>query len=213
MQFIGSIGLALVALLFGQAAVPISAQESAPAGSYQQTCSQISVKNGNLYAKCQDAKGKTHSAKLRHYEKCGAEIVNRNGSLECSHGASALPAGSYQESCKNAQMKGATLHAVCRSIDGSERAVSLKDANRCSEGVVNLNGVLTCAVNDVIPPGSYMATCKDIRLQGTSLYASCNDGKDRWLKTQLRDANKCSGDISNYHGELRCSPVKHMEKR
>jgi hypothetical protein len=110
-------------------------------------------------------------------------------------------------------MKGTTLHAVCRSADGREMPVSLKDANRCSQGVANLNGVLTCVVNDVIPPGSYMATCKDIRLQGTSLYASCNDGKDRWTKAQLRDAHKCSGDIGNYHGELRCAPIKHMEKR
>ena len=215
MQFIGNIGLVILAAWFGHGAIPTSMQEGAPAGSYQQTCSAVSVKNGNLYAKCQDEKGKAHSAKLARYQKCGAEIVNRNGRLECSHaaGQSALPPGSYQESCKNAQMKGSTLHAVCRSIDGSERPVSLKDANRCAAGVVNLNGVLSCAVNDVIPPGSYMATCKDIRQQGTSLYASCNDGKDRWMKTQLRDANKCWGDISNYHGELRCSPAKHMEKR
>jgi len=209
------IGILLLALLTTmiQEATPAPPQQNLPTGSYQQTCSQVSVKNGNLYAKCQDEKGKAHSAKLSHYEKCGAEIVNRSGSLECSRGQAALPAGPYQESCKNAQMKGGTLHAVCRSNDGSERPVSLKDAARCSEGVVNLNGVLTCAIHDVIPPGSYMATCKDIRLQGTSLYASCNDGKDRWMKTQLRDANRCSGDISNYHGELRCSPVKHMEKR
>ena len=213
MQFIGSIGLAILAALFGQGTIPASSQAGAPAGSYQQTCSDVSVKNGNLYAKCQDEKGKAHATKLSHYEKCGAEIVNRNGSLECSQAQNALPPGSYLESCKNAQMKGGTLHAVCRSIDGSERPVSLKDANRCSEGVVNLNGVLTCAINDVIPPGSYMATCKDIRLQGASPYASCNDGKDRWIKAQLRDAHKCSGDISNQHGELRCIPAKHMEKR
>src|SRR5262249_10169752 len=151
-------------------------------------------------------------------EKCGAAgVVNRNGSLECARAAGnaapSLPPGSYTESCKDIRMKGTSLHAVCRSVDGSERPASLKDANRCSQGVANLNGVLTCVVNDVIPPGSYMATCKDIRLQGTSLYASCNDGKDRWTNTQLRDAQKCAGDISNYHGSLRCVEIKKVERR
>lgn len=206
-------GLTVLVTLFFQEATPSAPQPNIPTGPYQQTCSDISVKNGNLYAKCQDAKGKAHSAKLSRYEKCGSEIVNKNGNLECPSAATSLPSGPYTESCKDIRMKGTTLHAVCKSIDGREMPVSLKDANRCSQGVVNLNGILSCMVNDVIPPGSYMATCKDIRMQGTTLYASCNDGKDHWAKTQLRDAYKCSGDISNYKGGLQCAPIKHMEKR
>lgn len=215
MHLIAIFGLAFLATLLSQEKTPASPQENLPAGSYQQTCADISIKNGNLYAKCQDAKGKAHSAKLSHYERCNGEIVNKKGSLECSHAAPALPAGPYTESCKNQQMKGTTLHAVCRSADGREMPVSLKEANRCSQGVANLNGVLTCVVNEVIPPGSYMATCKDIRVQGTTLYASCNDGsnKDRWIDARMRDAHKCSGDISNYHGELRCAEIKKMERR
>jgi CVNH domain-containing protein len=215
MQPIGAFALAILAGLFCQEPTPSPSPGSAPEGSYQQTCSDISVKNGNLYAKCHDEKGKPHSARLSHYEKCSGEIVNKKGSLECSHAPGALPPGPYAETCKNPQMRGTTLHAVCRSVDGREMPVSLKDANRCSQGVANINGILSCVVNDVIPPGSYMATCKDIRVQGSTLYASCNDSsnKDRWLKTQLRDAHKCSGDITNYHGELRCAEIKKMEKR
>jgi CVNH domain len=190
-----------------------SGQENLPSGSYQQTCSDISIKNGNLYAKCKDEKGKAHSAKLSHYEKCGSEIVNKNGSLECPQAASSLPPGSYTETCRNAHMKGTTLHAVCKSNDGREMPVDLKEANRCSQGVVNMNGILSCAVSDVLPPGSYMATCKDIRLQGTTLHASCNNGKDRWVSAELRDAHKCSGDISNHEGALRCSEIRKMERR
>jgi CVNH domain len=199
-------------------AIRTHAQEALPSGSYQQTCSDVSVKKGNLYAKCKDEKGKPHSAKLEHYERCGSEIVNQNGQLKCSGGSAAAaapgqPSGSYTETCKDIRMKGTTLYAVCRSIDGRERPTSLKDANRCSQGVINLNGILNCAVSDVIPPGSYMATCKDIRLQGTTLLASCNNGKERWLPAQLRDANKCSGDISNHEGVLRCVEVRKMERR
>jgi hypothetical protein len=110
-------------------------------------------------------------------------------------------------------MKGNTLHAVCKSIDGREMPTSLRDANRCSQGVVNLNGVLNCQESDVLPPGSYISTCKDVRLHGTTLYASCNNGKDLWVNAELRDANKCAGDIANQNGTLRCAPFIRMEKR
>jgi len=205
-----------IMLLLGCAAAFSAAQESNPAGSYQQTCSEISVKKGTLYAKCQDAQGKSHSAKLSHFEKC-SDIANKNGKLECAGeekaAAPSQPGGSYTDSCRNIQMKGTTLHAVCKSLDGRELPTSLKDANRCAEGVANINGILNCESSGVLPPGSYIATCKDVKLQGSTLSATCNDGKDRWRDTFLRDANKCNGDIANQNGILRCEPVRNMEKR
>jgi len=205
-----------IMLLLGCAAAFSAAQESNPAGSYQQTCSEISVKKGTLYAKCQDAQGKSHSAKLSHFEKC-SDIANKNGKLECAGeekaAAPSQPGGSYTDSCRNIQMKGTTLHAVCKSLDGRELPTSLKYANRCAEGVANINGILNCESSGVLPPGSYISTCKDVKLQGSTLSATCNDGKDRWRDTFLRDANKCNGDIANQNGTLRCAPVRNMEKR
>jgi hypothetical protein len=205
-----------IMILLGFAARVSAAQDANPAGSYQQTCSDVSVKKGTLYAKCQDAKGKSHSVKLSHYEKC-SDIANKDGKLECAGGEKAAPpsqpTGSYTDSCKSIQMKGTTLHAVCKSLDGREMPTALKDANRCAEGVANINGILNCEVSGVLPPGSYITTCKEVRLQGTTLSASCNDGKDHWRSTSMRDANKCSGDIANQNGTLRCVPVRNMEKR
>jgi len=202
-------------IFLGCAAGFTAAQETNPAGSYQQTCSDISVSRGALYAKCQDTKGKSHSAKLSHYEKC-SDIANKDGKLECAGGSqSAAPsqlAGSYTESCKNIQMKGTTLHAVCKSVDGREMPTTLKDANRCAEGVANINGILNCESSGVLPPGSYIATCKDVKLQGSILTATCNDGKDHWRSTSMRDANKCNGDIANQNGTLRCTAI-NREKR
>jgi hypothetical protein len=193
-----------------------AAQETNPQGSYQQTCSNVSVKKGTLYAMCQDAEGKSHSTKLSHYEKC-SDIANKNGKLECAGGAEAtapaLPAGSYTDSCENVQMKGTTLHAVCKNQDGREMPTSLKDANRCTDGVANVNGILNCAVSGVLPPGSYIATCKDIQLLETTLYATCQEGKGGWRNTGLRDVQKCNGDIANQNGKLRCMPLRNMEKR
>jgi hypothetical protein len=204
-------------IFLGCAAGVNAAQEANPAGSYQRTCSDISVQKATLYAKCQDTQGKSHSAKLSHYEKC-SDIANKNGKLECageSQVAAAPPSqpgGSYTDSCRNIQMKGTTLHAVCKSLDGRELPTSLKDANRCAEGVANINGILNCAVSGVLPPGSYIATCKDVRLQGTTLYATCNDGKDHWLTASLRDVQKCNGDIANQNGALRCTAI-NRERR
>lgn len=205
-----------IAMGFGQAGSAGGPQEGNPPGSYQQTCSDISVRKGNLYAKCQNEKGKAHSSKLTHYEKCGTDIVNKNGSLQCArgeHGAPSQPPGSYTETCKDITMKGTTLHAVCKSLDGRERPTSLKEANRCSEGVANINGILNCVVSGVLPPGSYIASCQDVRMQGTTLYASCKNGKDRFVSAQLRDAHKCTGDIENHEGKLRCTPIKKVERR
>ena len=205
-----------IAIFLGCTAGFSAAQEANPEGSYQQTCSEVSAKKGTLYAKCQDAKGKSHSAKLSHYENC-SDIANKDGKLECSGGTKAAPpsqpAGSYTESCRNIQMKGSSLHAICRSLDGRELPTTLKDASRCAEGVANINGILNCEVSGVLPPGSYIATCRDVRLQGTTLYATCDDGKDHWLSASLRNVEKCNGDIANHNGVLRCDPVRNTEKR
>ncbi len=215
MRRISSLSILAISVFIVHFSVAAAAQTANPPGPYQQTCTDISTKKGNLYAKCQDEKSKTHSAKLSNYEKCGSEIVNKNGKLECAHthAATSLPPGPYKDSCTKIQMKGTTLHAVCKNFDGREIETSLKEANGCSQGVTNLNGFLNCEVSDVLPPGSYLATCKDIRVQGTILYANCNNGKDQWLPAEMRDAHKCTGDIANQEGKLRCTEIKKVERR
>jgi hypothetical protein len=215
MRFTSNLGFGATMLLLGCAVSLRAAQQANPEGTYQQTCSDISVKKETLYAKCQDTKGKSHSAKLSHYEKC-SDIANKDGKLECAGGEKAAapsqPAGSYTDSCRDIQMKGTTLHAICKSVDGHEAPTSLRDADRCAQGVANINGILNCEASEVLPPGSYIATCKDVKLQGTMLSATCNDGKDHWHSTSMRDANKCNGDIANQNGTLRCTAL-NREKR
>ena len=115
----------------------------------------------------------------------------------------APPRGSYMQTCQNIEMRGTTLRAKCQTADGQWSPAELKNANRCSDGVVNVNGILNCQAG-TIPPGSYLSSCKDVRLQGTTLAASCTDAKGKDLSTELRNANQCSGDIANQGGSLRC---------
>ncbi len=115
----------------------------------------------------------------------------------------APPPGPYNETCQNIQMKGSTLHAKCQASDGKYVDAKLNDAQKCSDGVINLNGVLSCQTG-LLPPGSYVTSCTDVRLQGTSLKASCKNSKDKSVATELKNANQCTGDIANKDGALKC---------
>src|ERR1700722_11531502 len=55
-----------------------------------------------------------------------------------------LPQGSWQDSCRNAHMRGSTLSAQCRADDDSWVRSTL-DYGQCSNGQVsNQNGQLIC---------------------------------------------------------------------
>ncbi|HMF91741.1 MAG TPA: CVNH domain-containing protein [Candidatus Angelobacter sp.] len=54
------------------------------------------------------------------------------------------------------------------------------------------------------PPGTYLQTCRDIRMQGDRLYARCQNTRSRWVNTSLDDVYRCTGDISNIDGHLSC---------
>src|ERR1043166_1783573 len=99
MRVSGNPGFLASILFLGCAAGLSAAQQANPAGSYQQTCSDISVDRGTLYAKCQDTKGKSHSANLSRYQGC-SDIANNNGKLECAGREKAAgpgqPAGAFK---------------------------------------------------------------------------------------------------------------------
>jgi hypothetical protein len=117
--------------------------------------------------------------------------------------AQTTPNGPYTATCQDIRMKGTTLHANCQTAEGKMTPATLPNAARCSDGVINLNGVLSCQ-SGTIPPGSYLSTCIDPRVQGTTLRANCKDDKGKDVSTELRNANQCVGDIANTSGALRC---------
>jgi hypothetical protein len=100
-------------------------------------------------------------------------------------------------------MKGSTLHARCQTADGKWADAKLEKANQCSDGVINLNGILSCQTG-LLPPGSYVESCANVRVEGATLKADCRNNKDRLVATELKNANRCTGDIANKDGSLRC---------
>ncbi|WP_437769521.1 hypothetical protein WMF27_07935 [Sorangium sp. So ce281] len=57
---------------------------------------------------------------------------------------------------------------------------------------------------DHAPRGSYLRTCRNIRMDRGTLYARCEDRRGNWHPTRLVDARRCRGDIENRNGQLRC---------
>ena len=55
------------------------------------------------------------------------------------------------------------------------------------------------------PGGSYQQTCRNIGVRGSTLYAECQNTGGGWQSTQLRDYNRCRGEIQNINGNLQCT--------
>jgi hypothetical protein len=116
---------------------------------------------------------------------------------------SAPPPGPYTESCRDIEMRGTTLTATCKASSGKWEKTRLKNADKCSDGVANTDATLVCRTG-LLPPGSYVSTCDNVRLEGTTLKANCNNSKGKAVATELRNANQCTADIANHEGVLKC---------
>ena len=56
-----------------------------------------------------------------------------------------------------------------------------------------------------LPSGSYQQTCRNIGVDGSRLHATCQDGNGNWQTTELSGFQRCSNDIVNDNGTLRCN--------
>ena len=61
-----------------------------------------------------------------------------------SASAQNVPPGTYLRSCGDVYLRGDTLIATCRGMDGSPRRSSLPDVQNCVGDIGNMNGRLTC---------------------------------------------------------------------
>jgi hypothetical protein len=85
--------------------------------------------------------------------------------------ALALPAqaqqmSTYQDSCRQIRVHGATLAADCRRMDGSfnETAIEIR-------GIANIDGNLQ--FSSMVDSSSYQRSCRHIRVTGATLTAVC----------------------------------------
>ena len=69
--------------------------------------------------------------------------------------------------------------------------------------LLSFPGAARAAVMDG-PPGTYLETCRDIRMDGERLVARCQKADSHWRDTTLDDVYRCVGDIANVDGRLVC---------
>jgi hypothetical protein len=140
--------------------------------------------------------------------------------------AQQIPSGSYQQTCRDIGVRGSTLYATCQDTGGGWQSSELRDFQRCSAEIQNINGSLQCNTggyrgggygqggdrgrdgdrgNDRVPRGSYTQTCQNISTSGNTLQASCQKRNGQWRQTSLRNYNRCNGDIANNNGRLQCA--------
>lgn len=211
-----ALAAASASLLFAGAAQAQS--QSIPSGSYRSSCADIraqSVGGGGrlLTARCQTSSGGWRNTSLR-YENCRGDIANNNGNLTCSQsgggGWDRPPNGSYQQSCRNATMRGSTLSAQCQDSRGGWQSSSI-NVNDCrNRDIANINGRLSCTGNGggggaQVPSGSYQQSCRNAYMSGPTLHAQCRDSRGNWQNSAV-NTNNCRGrDIANDNGRLTCN--------
>lgn len=163
-----ALGAALALSTISTEQAPAQMYGVIPAGSYQQSCINARVRNNMLIANCTNNSGQRVRSSINVNACANADIGNINGQLSCvrnghmygrgrgryGRGRSGLyrpgygagvPAGSYQQSCSNAQMSGSTLTASCRANNGGY-VTSYLDISQCrsTDDIGNVNGQLRC---------------------------------------------------------------------
>ncbi|MBC8088366.1 MAG: hypothetical protein H7Z40_13945 [Phycisphaerae bacterium] len=132
------------------AASAAQGEYAVPDGSYLNSCRNAQVagynygEKGLLTAQCRDGRGRYVNAQLQ-YSNCRGDIFNNNGQLGCDTGKSGrqVPFGSYLNSCRNAQVKGRTLSAECRTKNGAYHLAQIA-YRYCRGDISNNNGQLNC---------------------------------------------------------------------
>ncbi|MDF3074837.1 MAG: hypothetical protein K0S54_2504 [Alphaproteobacteria bacterium] len=183
-----------------------------PGGSWNQSCRNARIVRDDLVAECRQRDGDWIRTRLDLDDCRGRAVTNDNGRLRCGesgHAGYTMPGGSWNQSCRNAQIRGDDLVAECRERDGSWNRTSL-DLDGCrGRPVSNQNGRLQCAetgqAGHTMPRGSWTQSCRNAQIRGDDLYAECRGRDGRWHNTRI-DLDRCPNrGLTNDNGELRCT--------
>lgn len=134
-----------------------------PGGSWRQSCRYPVMRGSNLSAQCPTMGNRWNNATIDVRACRGREISNQNGQLYCDgrggggwngggnnggwnggNNGGRYPGGSWQETCRDGDLRGSTFSAQCRASDGYWNGSSI-DLRACgSNRLGNNNGRLTC---------------------------------------------------------------------
>lgn len=178
-------GLALAGGMIAASLSPASAQYygngNVPSGSYRNSCSNISMRGDTLRASCTADNGQSMRSSLDVRDCNGTDISNNNGQLTCANGYN------------NGQQYSHHNHRYNNNGNGYGYGSGYGNNNYGRYG------------SNSVPQGSYLQSCVNVRMNGSTLSASCTATNGQRQYSQL-NVNRCnnSSDIRNQNGHLRC---------
>lgn len=142
-----------------------------------------------------------------------ADEIAIHGGSEAFQREGGIPRGDYQLTCRDITSNGYTVQARCQKRNGDWRSTSL-DYRNCRSQIINDDGHLRCTSGGGgypgggwqggLPRGDYQLTCRDSRVNGYQLNATCQKRDGSWRNTSLNNFNQCRSKIVNDDGHLKC---------
>ena len=72
-------------------------------------------------------------------------------------------------------------------------------------GKLHLQNLAAPAADLAVPSGPYTSTCRNIRTQKTTLYATCETTAGKWVAAKYGHADQCAAhQFANHNGHLAC---------
>jgi hypothetical protein len=131
----------------------------------------------------------SRASSLIAFAACGAilAVIPREPAL-----ARPTSPSSYQNSCENIRITGATLSARCRLVNGSTKSTSI-----LIRGIENQNGNLTYYRNPRVA-SSYQLSCQNIDTNGATLLARCRlvNGSTKSTSILIRGIENQNGNLT-----------------
>jgi len=117
-----------------------------------------------------------------------------------------LPGGSWQQSCRDGQVRNGYLRAQCLTANNTYRPAAARIGTCRSFG--NRNGTLFCETDggsNYRWSGSYETSCRDASTGNNgNLIASCQNAKGVWQRTMITPRQCPSYRAGNRNGRLFC---------
>ena len=194
-----------------------------PPGGWRESCMDTSLDNGILRAECLDGTGQYAPSEL-DLRSCRQPVSNRDGRLMCGEGPPArltvVPSSTMAPSTTSGGTPGAPATGAPRVTVGTVAppppppppspppqqqqqpavAPAPPPAPMVAEPPVQAQD---SSAPGALPPGNWIATCRNARMIGSILQSECRDRIGMWRLTAI-DTRGCHQPIANRNGGLSC---------
>ena len=171
-------------------AIGTASAQSIPAGSYQQSCTNIRVRGDVLTARCNAPQGGTVRSTIALDSCRRGDIANMNGQLTCN---------------RNGQRNGYGYGNNGYGNNGNHG--DRDDRNRNGNNGYGNNGYGNNGYGNNgygLPAGSYQQSCTNATMSGGVLTATCPSGNGQRITTSINPRSCGGADITNRNGRLNC---------